>query len=358
MSERSVYDRTKAVLDYFKPAVRCRPLSTPASHVFPQPVRRTATVERKDACPCGSVKKYKKCGGKGWPMAMNLDSKVGQAAQAINAADALLISAGAGMGVDSGLLDFRGVQGFWRAYPAIAKLGLSFEELAKRTWFSENPHLAWAFYGHRLNLYRKTTPHQGFSQLLELGRSKVHGYFGLTSNVDGQFQRVGFAADRVVECHGSINHFQCAASCTDEIWDADSEAVNLDGITFRAQEPLPKCRHCSALARPNILMFNDWSWLGHRTDAQQVCFAAWLNGLAKSSAHLAVIELGAGSAIATVRQTSERVVERIGGKLIRINPREHDVPDGQIGLPFWAAEGVRRICHCTENSARESKPCD
>ena len=29
----------------------------------------------------------------------------------------LLIGAGAGMGVDSGLPDFRGKEGFWRAYP-------------------------------------------------------------------------------------------------------------------------------------------------------------------------------------------------------------------------------------------------
>ncbi|HQN18542.1 MAG TPA: Sir2 family NAD-dependent protein deacetylase, partial [Syntrophobacteraceae bacterium] len=32
-------------------------------------------------------------------------------------ADAVLITAGAGMGVDSGLPDFRGNQGFWNAYP-------------------------------------------------------------------------------------------------------------------------------------------------------------------------------------------------------------------------------------------------
>ena len=39
--------------------------------------------------------------------------------------DALIITAGAGMGVDSGLPDFRGNQGFWRAYPKVKNLGLS-----------------------------------------------------------------------------------------------------------------------------------------------------------------------------------------------------------------------------------------
>ena len=37
------------------------------------------------------------------------------AAVAIRTADALLIGAGAGMGVDSGLADFRGPEGFWKA---------------------------------------------------------------------------------------------------------------------------------------------------------------------------------------------------------------------------------------------------
>jgi NAD-dependent SIR2 family protein deacetylase len=200
-----------------------------------------------------------------------------RAAEAIAAADALLISAGAGMGVDSGLPDFRGTQGFWREYPVIAKLGLSFSEMANPAWFGENPALAWAFYGHRLNLYRRTVPHPGFRQLLEMGGSKKHGYFVFTSNVDGQFQRAGFAMERIVECHGSIHHFQCSASCTDDIWEADAETVNINEVTFRALEPLPECRNCAGLARPNILMFGDGTWLRHRADAQQQRFGKWLD---------------------------------------------------------------------------------
>jgi len=187
----------------------------------------------------------------------DIADKLKRAAEAIKYADALLISAGAGMGVDSGLPDFRGTHGFWRAYPVIAKLGLSFEEMANPAWFNDNPHFAWAFYGHRLNLYRKTTPHQGFTQLLEIGSAKPGGYFVFTSNVDGHFQKTVFAPERIVECHGSIHHLQCAATCTDEIWDACNENVTVEESTFRALEPLPRCRNCRALARPNVLMFGD-----------------------------------------------------------------------------------------------------
>ena len=38
-----------------------------------------------------------------------------------------------------------------------------------------------------------------------------------------------------------------------------------------------------------------------------------------------------------------------------INPRADDVPNGQIGLPFAAAEEIRRICDCAGNLVVESK---
>ena len=275
---------------------------------------------------------------------MSVEGDVRQAAEAISSADALLICAGAGMGVDSGLPDFRGTQGFWRAYPVLARLGVSFEEMANPKWFKEDPTLAWAFYGHRLNLYRSTAPHPGFSQLLAIGASKPRGYFVFTSNVDGHFQKAGYSAQQIVECHGSIHHFQCTACCTDQIWEADGQAVAIEETSFRAQNPLPKCKKCKRLARPNILMFWDSSWLSGRTEAQHERFSKWLNELHAASAKVVVIELGAGSAIPTVRHTSEQVAGRLGGKLIRINPREAEVPNGHIGLTLGALEGIAKIC--------------
>ena len=48
-----------------------------------------------------------------------IDEQIDKAKQFIEKADAVLITAGAGMGVDSGLPDFRGNEGFWKAYPVI-----------------------------------------------------------------------------------------------------------------------------------------------------------------------------------------------------------------------------------------------
>ncbi len=273
------------------------------------------------------------------PMTWNIQ----QAGEAIRRADALLITAGAGMGVDSGLPDFRGDEGFWKAYPAVARLGLSFVDMANPAWFETDPHLAWAFYGHRLDLYRRTVPHDGFRKLLEWATKKTEGYFVFTSNVDGQFQQAGFSAERIVECHGSIHHFQCADDCAGTIWEAGDEHVIVDANIFRAADPLPRCRHCGGMARPNILMFGDVSWIADRSHAQQGRFSQWLRELEKRSAQLTVIELGAGTAVPTVRYMSERAAKRLRGNLIRINPREFDGPEGCFGLAAGALEGIRQI---------------
>ena len=262
------------------------------------------------------------------------------AAQKLKEADALLICAGAGMGIDSGLPDFRGPQGFWKAYPPIAKLGLAFEEMANPRWFKERPALAWAFYGHRRNVYRETVPHEGFQMLLELGKSKPLGYFVFTSNVDGQFQKAGYDQNRIVECHGAIEQMQCTLPCKDEIWDAESGAIHIDADRFEAIEPLPHCS-CGRLARPNILMFGDYNWLDRRETEQETRLSQWMAEL--EGARLAVVELGAGKAVPTVRFFSERAMRKYKGTLIRINPRDSDCPSTGISIPMGAVEGLQAI---------------
>ena len=63
-------------------------------------------------------------------------------ADALSHSKALLIGAGAGMGVDSGMPDFRGTSGFWKTYPPLAKLGIQFEEMANPRWYSEDTLVA------------------------------------------------------------------------------------------------------------------------------------------------------------------------------------------------------------------------
>jgi len=271
----------------------------------------------------------------------HLIESIEKAQEAVAKADALLITAGAGMGVDSGLPDFRGNEGFWKAYPAIAHLGYSFVEMANPAWFDRDPQLAWAFYGHRLNLYRATTPHQGFSWLLELAQHK-QAHFVFTSNVDGQFQKAGFLEEQILECHGSIHHFQCT-QCDAPIYDAPPHPIKIDMKCFYAKET-PRCPRCGAVARPNILMFQDWGWKSERTHQQTLRYEAFLKEVHRKKLRLVILEIGAGTHIPTVRHESEQRALDLDGFAVRINPREPEIPPHLgVGIAQGGLAGLKAI---------------
>lgn len=258
-----------------------------------------------------------------------------QAVALLRDADSLLITAGAGMGVDSGLPDFRGNEGFWRAYPALAQAGLRFAEVASPATFREDPMLAWGFYGHRLHLYRRTEPHAGFGILNRWATRFARGAFVYTSNVDGQFQKAGFDPDRIVECHGSIHHLQCLDACLGDTWVAPVELSPVDTATCLMRRPLPRCRHCDELARPNILMFGDGDWVSGRSAQQEFHYRRWRATLQRP----VVLELGAGTAIPSAR----RAGEALDAPVIRINPRESAVEGKGVGLVMGALAALQAL---------------
>lgn len=263
-----------------------------------------------------------------------------QAAVVLAAADALLITAGAGMGVDSGLPDFRGREGFWRAYPPYAKLGLDFVQVASPRWFREDPTLGWGFYGHRLELYRETVPHDGFAILKRWAERMPKGWFVYTSNVDGQFQVAGFDAGRIHEVHGSIHHLQCTGECGVGIFPAEGQGVKIDPATMRAVGRLPKCPRCKAMARPSILMFGDDGWDGSASTAQARRHRDWLRSLGEC--RLVVVECGAGTAIPTIRMHGDDLAGA-GSPLVRINVREAQGRPGTISIAVGALEALEAI---------------
>jgi NAD-dependent SIR2 family protein deacetylase len=270
---------------------------------------------------------------------MNLPESFKQAAQAIRSAKAMVVTAGAGIGVDSGLPDFRGDQGFWNAYPMYERLGINFIGAANPANFEGDPAFGWGFYGHRTNLYRETEPHQGFQMLQDWADEFGQDSFVVTSNVDGQFQKAGYGEDQILEVHGSIHHLQCLTPCGNDIWKND-ETIPVDFKSMRAQQ-VPQCRNCHQAARPNILMFGDYSWLSDRTRGQEMRFDSFL--AQHQNGPVVVIEMGAGTAIPTIRYMSERIGERFGAKVIRINPREAHIRGGNISLECGALEGLKGI---------------
>lgn len=259
-----------------------------------------------------------------------------RAASLIDEADGLLVTAGAGMGVDSGLPDFRGGQGFWGAYPALGRARIRFESIASPDAFIESPRLAWGFYGHRLNLYRATLPHEGFRILLDMAGRMPHGTFVFTSNVDGHFQKAGFREESVCEVHGSIHYLQCMQGCASDIWPAHGFEPHVDAAECLLESDLPVCPHCGGLARPNILMFGDGDWLAFRERLQRERMRSWLAGVMRP----VVVELGAGMQIPTVRMLGES----LDAPLIRINTREAQVAHRRdLSLPLGAHAALQGI---------------
>lgn len=269
--------------------------------------------------------------------------RVKKVAALLQQADALLITAGAGMSVDSGLPDFRGKEGFWRAYPPLKALGISFEEMAQPHWFAQKPEMAWAFYGHRWQRYLDATPHAGYALLRNWTANLTAGYFVLTSNVDGHFERAGFDPERILEIHGRIDLLQCATPCSDRLWRfgpvADELDIDLDTLTARGA--LPHCPDCAGLARPNILMFGDGEWNESATNLQHARFDRWLAGV--RSRRLVILELGAGPSLPTIRRLGERIAQRSLTTLVRVNPDARGHQEDLIELPLGALQALNLV---------------
>lgn len=261
------------------------------------------------------------------------------AAKMIGDANALIIAAGAGMGVDSGLPDFRGRDGFWKAYPALTVANIDFYSIACPYAFHLNIRQAWGFYAHRLQLYRQTIPHAGFDILKRIGESKPDGYTIFTSNVDDQFQKSGFDENLIYECHGSIHYLQCMKPCCNEVWPAKF-TPNIDINTCTFLGALPRCEYCDGYARPNIKMFDDYHWISDRCKRQNMEQKKWLN----SAENPVIIEIGAGTDMEIVRHFSHEISRFDGDYIIRINPTDCKARSKEdIGLASGALQSLQAI---------------
>ena len=134
------------------------------------------------------------------------------------------------------------------------------------------------------------------------------GSFVATTNIDGLFFKAGFTDWQVVERHGNLHHYQCTVPCSDTIWNALSPALVVDSESLEIQGDIPACPLCGAVARPNVLMYDDVKWLDSERREQQRRFDAWLASV--RGQRLVVIECGAGEGSASVRRIGERLLER------------------------------------------------
>ena len=105
---------------------------------------------------------------------------------------------------------------------------------------------------------------------------------------------------------------------------------------------MPELRRSGSTQHPDV---GDGDWVDRRECQQSLQLDAWL----QSCRRPVVIELGAGTAIASVRVFSQQVIRHANGRLVRIIPREADVPSTRdVVLATGALTGLRLIERCLQ----------
>ncbi len=142
---------------------------------------------------------------------------------------------GAGISAESGVPTFREAQtGLWACYNP--------EELATPDAFRHNPKLVWEWYAWRQERVRQAEPNPGHVALVAMER-RIAEFILITQNVDGLHRRAG--SHQVLELHGNLFR----AKCLDE----DRPVENWPD----SAEIPPRCPHCGALLRPDVVWFGE-----------------------------------------------------------------------------------------------------
>ncbi len=185
----------------------------------------------------------------------------------------------------------------------------------------------------------------------------------MTSNIDSQFQKAGFDAERIAETHGSLDRLQCLQNCAKSgVWKENAASrskrrVNTKTFRIKDLKSIPKCPHCGSIARPNVSLssdtnetFNDAYYL-----FQKQKLLSWLDRVrADPSSELIVLEVGCGTSIHSLRIESEVLLYHdpaLSGRvrLVRINPADFAVSNSSdlvassrtpkmIGIPLFGAQ--------------------
>lgn len=265
-------------------------------------------------------------------------------------ADACIILTGAGMGVDSGLSVFRGNEGLWEKFPEAGALNMGFEDLANPTKYLQHPEVVIPFYLERFRSYKTSEPHDGYYDLIEYAQSRKKGHFAITSNVDGFFQKSYINEDNVYEIHGSINTWQCSNySCTKENGLKGLVELSLDELdlgdekivlTEELKEKM-KCKNCKEYLRPNLLMFYDCDWYDYSYNQQENLFEQFKYSLFDSN--VAIIEIGAGEKIRSIKSQAEILAAELHTKVIRINPEISVIDSTQLDVICVQSSGMKGI---------------
>jgi len=157
-------------------------------------------------------------------------------ARALAGARRVVALTGAGISAESGIPTFRdALTGLWARFDPL--------ELATPEAFARQPKLVWDWYAERRAAVLAAVPNPGHAALASMDH-RVPEFLLVTQNVDGLHSRAG--SMRMVELHGNIARVRCSREeRVVDAWDAGT-----------ADEP-PRCAHCGAFLRPDVVWFGE-----------------------------------------------------------------------------------------------------
>lgn len=167
--------------------------------------------------------------------------RIAAARKAMAAADYVLIGAGAGLSAAAGL-DYDGMR-FKREFSEfIERYG--FTDLYTSSFYDfPTEEERWAYWAKHIDFARFVPPAMKlYRDLFQLVDGKE--YFVITTNVDGQFRKGGFASDRLFEVQGDYAYLQCACGCHPERYDDKKLVKQMLGSIHDGRIPSSLVPHC------------------------------------------------------------------------------------------------------------------
>jgi NAD-dependent SIR2 family protein deacetylase len=257
----------------------------------------------------------------------------------LDEADQVLVAAGAGLSAAAGF-DYGDTRRFAELFPALSRRGLrARHQLIGRAL---PPRLMWGYWAVHVDDIRfGPGPNPVYRRLRALVGDRDH--FVMTSNVDGLFERNGFAPERVWTPQGDYARYQCETPCSRETWpsrpiiDAALAAYDPETGTV-ADDVVPHCPNCGGPVFLNVRKGPEFVEDPYVETGRRL--RAWLASVPRPL----VIEIGAGfNTPVVIRWPAETIVrETPGARLVRINPEFPDVPgdlaDRALSLPVGAAD--------------------
>lgn len=163
--------------------------------------------------------------------------KLNELRQIIEDSDNIVFFGGAGVSTESGIPDFRSVDGLYNQkykYPP--------ETIISHSFYRRNPEEFYRFYKDKM-IFADAKPNKAHIKLAELEKQgKLKAV--ITQNIDGLHQMAG--SRNVIELHGSVHRNYCEKCHA--FYDLDY-IVNSDGV--------PKCEKCGGTVKPDVVLYEE-----------------------------------------------------------------------------------------------------